>query len=103
MAVSKKFAELSPETTRRLRMLFAESDWAQAGKLLTEDCGRNLPFLENQSPVELERYRFAAMKLSQGSLARLQDAIALAKTDWRDLLMSADFGHDVDAHRFWEP
>ena len=33
---------------------------------------------------------FAALKLSEGNLDRLREAIGLAKTDWRDLLMAAE-------------
>ena len=32
----------------------------------------------------------AALKLSEGNLDRLREAIGLAKTDWRDLLMAAE-------------
>ena len=31
----------------------------------------------------------------------LDKAITLAKLDWRDLLMSAGFGHDVNQHMIW--
>ena len=36
-------------------------------------------------------------------MAELQKAIELAKTDWRDLLMSAGFGEDIHAHERWFP
>jgi hypothetical protein len=51
---------------------------------------------------ESERLRFAALRLSRGDLTGLADAIKLGNTDWRDLLMAADFG-DVDAHSVWVP
>ncbi|HEY2532393.1 MAG TPA: hypothetical protein VGJ20_31435 [Xanthobacteraceae bacterium] len=38
------------------------------------------------------------LRLSEGKLDQLEHAIALAKADWRDLLMAAGFEHDVDAH-----
>lgn len=71
--------------------------------MLAEQCGNNLPFLEKLNAQELERYQFAALKLSRGKLPRLLDAIQLAKTDWRDLLMAAGFGENVRAHLDWNP
>ena len=95
-------AELSPETQRRLRVLFAEPDWPEAERLLRDSCGTNLPFCEKSNPESLERLRFAAMKLSDGSLTKLDGAVSLAQSDWRDLLLAAQFG-DLDTHARWEP
>src|SRR5262249_23491957 len=50
-----------------------------------------------------ERLRFAALRLSHGDLRALDEAIALGRTDWRDLLMAADFGYDTQAHERWVP
>lgn len=94
---------LSDDTKRRVEVLFAESKRAAATQMLVEECGDNLPFNEGQGPVELERIRFAALKLSAGSLTELREAISLAKIDWRDVLVSAGFGNDVAAHRSWMP
>jgi hypothetical protein len=94
---------LSSETERRVDILFDGEDAVIATRLLTNECGRNLPFCENDGPLELERLRFAALKISAGSLERLQEAVELAKQDWRDLLVSADFANDVHAHREWIP
>jgi hypothetical protein len=69
--------------------------------MLVEECGNNLPSLEKLNQFQLERFRFAALKLSNGSLERLREAITLAKADWRDLLMGAGFGEDVHAHGRW--
>jgi hypothetical protein len=94
-------AALSPATRQHLERLFAPQQRAEAERLLAEECGNNLPVLENLDPVQLERYRFAALKLSGGTLDGLRRAVALAKRDWRDLLMNAGFGHDVHAHERW--
>jgi hypothetical protein len=51
----------------------------------------------------VERIRFAALKLSEGSIARLKQAVLLANTDWRDLLVFAGFGGDPSAHKSWIP
>ena len=70
--------------------------------LLENDCGENLPLLRETDKYGLERYRYAALKLSQGNIDKLREAIAVAKIDWRDLLVAAGFGHDVSAHKRWE-
>jgi hypothetical protein len=94
--------ELSEATLRRLEILFAEPQRARASQLLIEACGNNLPLCESATPAGLERIRFAALKLSGGDLSGLEEAISLAKLDWRDLLMAADFG-DTSAHVSWWP
>ena len=72
-------------------------------ELLLHQCGNNLPFCENSDEFQLERVRFAALKLSQGDIGRLREAVRLAQTDWRDLLMAAGFGEDPNAHKRWSP
>jgi hypothetical protein len=98
MAASK----LSAETENRISLLFPPDQHQLVRTLLFEECGNNLPFLENLDEKRLERFQFAALKLSEGKLDKLDRAIALAKADWRDLLMTAGF-EDGDAHRSWLP
>jgi hypothetical protein len=86
-----------------LNAVFTSPDRAEAARLLATECGNNLPFCEDSDEFTLERLRYAAMKLSDGTLADLREAIALAKTDWRDLLMAAGFAEDVTAHQRWRP
>jgi hypothetical protein len=94
---------LSPETERRVSLLFLPESRAEASRLLITECGSNLPFFEKFDQFEMERARFSALKLSRGNIEALKDAIELAKADWRDLLVAAGFGDDVDAHRSWLP
>jgi hypothetical protein len=94
---------LTAETQRRLEILFKEEDRAEVTRLLVEECGNNLLLLEKSSPKDLERFHFAALRLSGGNLAELRKAVELAKLDWRDLLMSAGFAHDAHAHERWMP
>jgi hypothetical protein len=96
-------ATLSSETQRRVDLLFGPTTREEAAELLVTDCGNNLPSLEKLDEHGLERYRFAALKLSNGNLVRLRDAVELAKIDWRDLLMAAGFGEDARAHESWLP
>jgi hypothetical protein len=73
--------KLSPETERRVNLLFAPGERSKAALLLIEQCGSNLPLLEDYDVYELERFQFAALKFSDGSLERLQRAIEMAKWD----------------------
>jgi len=94
---------LSPETQRRLEILFRKGNRDAAAKLLIEECGTNLPFCEKSNEFDMERIRFAAIKLSRGDFLDLREAVELAKLDWRDLLCTAGFGSDVKAHEKWLP
>ncbi|HEV2343083.1 MAG TPA: hypothetical protein VGS97_03250 [Actinocrinis sp.] len=40
-----------------------------------------------------ERIRAAIVLLADGDLSRFRDAVELAKTDWRDLLVAAGLAH----------
>jgi hypothetical protein len=75
---------LSPETERRVSILFSPETRAEASRLLAEQCGNNLPFCEKLDQFQMERWR-----LSEGNIEKLSKAIELAKLDWRDLLVSA--------------
>jgi hypothetical protein len=44
---------------------------------------------EARESVAVERIQVAALLLAQGDLRRLDDAMVLGHTDWRDLLVSA--------------
>ena len=94
---------LSDETRRRVEMLFTGDDVRIATEILSNECGCNLPLLENLTPPQLDRFRFAALKISCGQLDLLRGAIDLAKRDWRDLLFAAGFEHDIHAHEQWLP
>src|SRR5438045_1459688 len=94
---------LSPQTVRRLELLFRPEDRAAAEAILINECSNNLPLLENLDMFQLERYRYAALKVSEGNVESLRRAVALAQRDWRDLLMAAGFGQDVAAHERWWP
>lgn len=71
--------------------------------VLLEECGKKLPFLGKIDSVAMDRFRFAVLKLSGGDLKKLRGAIHLAKSDWRDLLVAAEFANDIEAHKEWLP
>ncbi len=96
-------APLSRATQQRLDLLFAPEHRGEAATLLIQQCGNNLPFLEDATSSDLDRFRIAALKVSGGSLPGLRGAIRLAKEDWRDLLVEAGFEEDLRAHYRWQP
>lgn len=92
---------LSATTELLVAQIFPISEQAIVCELLKNDCGNNLPFLSTADEIVLERFRFAALKLSEGNLDKLRRACEVAKVDWRDLLVAAGFGHEVKAHEKW--
>ena len=61
-----------------------------------------MPGTGTASAGAFERVQCAALKLSAGRMDGLYDAIALAQTDWRDLLVAAGFAEDTRAHKSWK-
>lgn len=96
-------AALSEATWEKVRALFPPTQQDEVAAILQNQCGNDLPFLGKETPEGLERFRFAALKLSRGSVDKLRDAVRLANTDWRDLLVAAGFADSVDAHKHWNP
>ena len=93
---------LSEKTVCLIELLFNEAaKFDLVCNLLETECGSNIPFCESYSAMDMERIRFAVLKLSESNLNKLDNALELAKIDWRDLLMAADFGHDTQAHNEW--
>jgi hypothetical protein len=94
---------LTPLTTATVNQLFAEDLRPAVLALLDSQCANNLPLCQTWTAEQLERLQLAALKVSGGHLAALQEAIRLAQTDWRDLLCAAGFAHDPLAHKRWQP
>ncbi|MEM9190839.1 MAG: hypothetical protein AAGF12_16765 [Myxococcota bacterium] len=92
---------LSALTLARIAELFAPSDREHAAVQLLERSTSLASAFANEQMME--RVHLAAIKCSEGSLVKLQAAIDLMNADWRDLLVAANFAHDVDAHLRWSP
>ena len=90
--------DLSPGALRRVNVLFPkEEDREWAKELLYEQCCNNLKWSFEEAddrPESADRLRFSALKYSRGSRTRLEKAIQLGQTDWRDLLASAGFANN---------
>ena len=83
--------------------MFAPDHVEAARAALENECANNLPFCEKMDMFALERIRFAVLKLSAGDAENLGREIEQAKRDWRDTLMAAGFGHEVNVHLRWFP
>ena len=91
------------DTEQRIDALFPAEKRALVRKLLLEECGHNLPFSNKSDSAAMDRCRFAALKVSGGDRQKLQSAVRLAKTGWRDLLVAAGFANDPQAQLRWTP
>jgi len=92
---------LTPRLTAKMAALFASEDLAFAEQWLLAEIDDDLPGGIPGSLILLERIRAAVLKCSGGSLDKLGRATSLARQDWRDVLMAADFGNNLDAHEAW--
>jgi hypothetical protein len=70
--------ELSAETEKRVLLLFPREELADVRRILRDECGSNLPFCENGDSIQMERVRFAVLKLSEGDRDKLLRAVQLA-------------------------
>jgi hypothetical protein len=93
--------KLSPRTMLLVSKIFNAEKFEEAVQQLENECGNNIPFCSNDDEYQMERIRFAAIKLSSGDIKKLREAINEARMDWRDLFMAAGFGYDVKAHEKW--
>lgn len=92
---------LTIRTRAKLEQLFPQGQRSEAVDLLEAKCGAGLPLIEAQGAVGIERIRCAALKISDGSLEKLHEAVQLANTDWRDVLVAAGFAESMLAHLSW--
>ena len=93
--------EITQRTAKVVAALFPENEQVIVSDELVSNCSTNVPGCDNWSNMQLERIWFAVLKLSTGELNKLESSIKLANTDYRDLLMAAGFGYDLEAHNKW--
>lgn len=94
---------LSSKVIDVIEIYFDEDVAPIVKEYLIYECADNIPMCENYSPEQMDRIRLSALKISEGDFKKLKQAVMQAKKDWRDLLMAAGFGNDVEAHKRWEP
>ncbi len=93
---------LTPDAEERIESMFEPEQRETVRRMLIEECGNNLLFCEDLNAEALDRCTFDVLKLSGGDMEKLKKAVALAKQDWRDLLIAAGFANDVTQRR-WVP
>lgn len=90
--------KLSKLTETVLERMFPNAEQDAVRSLLFEECTGKLPSVE---PNGYERIHLAILKISNGDVKKFIEAAELARRDWRDVLMWAEFANDSDAHRKW--
>lgn len=93
--------DLTSRTREVIAHLFSPVAGSFVEQLLVDECADNLPLYKPATPEGLERVRLAVLKISNGNQDKLLEAVLLAKRDWRDVLVWADFANDLDAHTQW--
>jgi hypothetical protein len=100
---------INVETEGRITRMFA-GERERVRAILRDEIGYNLPIREN--PAEIERIRsllpaelpaFAVLKMSKGRMDKQEEAVHLAKIDWRGALASAGFAWSPSKHKSWMP
>ncbi len=69
--------------------------------MIENECGTESLSCDGWTPQQMERIRYAVLRLATEKSLSLESAIKLATTDWRDLLCAAGFGNERDAHEKW--
>lgn len=90
---------LRPTVTAAIEALFAPDKRETVIEMLTEECNAEKP--HTTSPDLVERAQLAVLKISEGEVDKFLAAAELTQIDWRDALMAAGFGEDVEAHLKW--
>ncbi|TYK64172.1 hypothetical protein [Colwellia echini] len=92
---------LSSNTESLIHTLYKSREAKEIADILENECGTEALGCTGWTPVQMERIRFAVLKLSLESETGLDRALKLATSDCRDLLMVAGFGEDLKAHEKW--
>ena len=98
----KPAPELSSRTLQLVKILFVPGDQLFVSNILMSRCGFNLPGTRYTDEKHIERVRCSVLKLSDGSVGALLEAIDLAQIDVRDVFMNAGFTSPTD-HEHWLP
>ena len=80
---------LTPNVAKAVEKLFGDENKEEVVRLLTEQCAEHLPSSERADEYDLEDLRFEVLKLSEGNIEKLRNAVRLANEDWRDLACAA--------------
>jgi len=94
-----KTNSLRPHVLSAITNLFTPDERETITNILTEEC--NADKIYASSEAGLERIQLAVLKLSDGDTDKFLAAVELVQLDWRDVLVAAGFGNDLEAHLEW--
>lgn len=89
---------LQLNTIKRIQTLFTAELQKEVIDSLTNECAKGI---RPNNHEELERIRIAILKISEGDINKFYKAIEWSQIDWRDVLVAAGFGNDLNAHKVW--
>lgn len=92
---------LSEKTLEAIDNLFSPKERVSIQELLESECSKLALGCESWTDTQMERIWFAVLKLGSNNSQLFLEAVELARIDWRDLLISAGFGDDIQAHEKW--
>ncbi len=92
---------LSKRTKDLIHRLYKSREALEVCDIIENECGTESLSCDGWTSEQMERIRFGVLKLAHENTLELNAALSLAQTDWRDLLMSAGFGQDLNAHEKW--
>lgn len=95
--------ELSKNTKEIIGMMFDSVHSVNVMTILLGQCTVSIAGCQGWSLENFERVWISVLKLSDGDIEKLESAVSLANTDYRDLFMAAGFGYDTEAHKKWRP
>jgi hypothetical protein len=90
--------KISKTTKNVIEKLFPEVNQETVCNILIEECTEKLPLARSEG---YERIHLAILKISSGDIGKFLEAAELTRRDWRDVLMWAEFGDDLEAHLKW--
>ena len=85
-----------------MEFVFSPNHRAPAVALLDVRCGYSVPGFSRAPDAEIERIRYAALKLSDGDLQKLKRTVEDIRLDFRDVILEAGFG-EVGSDGNWFP
>ena len=96
-----KMSDLTKKTKDLAHKLYSPEEASEVCGTLEKECGAEALSCYGWSANKMERIWFAVLKVASEPGRDLEFGIKLAQADWRDLLMSAGFGQDLEAHNKW--
>ncbi|RYX89388.1 MAG: hypothetical protein EOO28_33160 [Comamonadaceae bacterium] len=92
--------ELTARTEALISQLFAPEEQRHVRAMLSAECNQDALGCAGWTESDMERIWFAILKLaSEGQ--EIKAVARLARTDWRDVLVQAQFATDLNAHEKW--